>query len=341
MPPSASRKMPRWRAVAPVKAPFSWPKSSLSMSASGMAPQLTTRNGLSARSRRVVDGARDALLARAALAGDEHGASRVVGDALRRGRRSGASPRSGRGARAARSRRDLRAQALVLGDDRALLERLVDEGAKLGGRERLGDEVVGAALHRVDRRLERRVRGHHDDLGPRRCAPWRATGRRCRSRRASARSRQDDGVRLGRVADRRRSPSRSRARASTSSPSRRKRIASMSRSPGSSSTTRMRLLLGPADILRESTLGRPPPQLQAGCQTVPSIAPGIDATVRPGVRLLALADRGLRLAGADADRDDLLEPLLGVHEQDRVRAGRDGVPELRRVADRLPVEDNR
>ena len=49
MPPWASSKRPSRRATAPVKAPFTWPKSSLSSSSSGMAPQLTATNGRSAR----------------------------------------------------------------------------------------------------------------------------------------------------------------------------------------------------------------------------------------------------------------------------------------------------
>ena len=41
VPPSASSKRPIFRAMAPVKAPFSWPKSSLSTSDGEIAPQLT------------------------------------------------------------------------------------------------------------------------------------------------------------------------------------------------------------------------------------------------------------------------------------------------------------
>ena len=47
--PCAASNIPWWARTAPVNAPFSWPNSSLSMSASGMAPQLTTTSGLSAR----------------------------------------------------------------------------------------------------------------------------------------------------------------------------------------------------------------------------------------------------------------------------------------------------
>ncbi len=41
VPPSASSKYPLRESTAPVKAPFSWPKSSESMVPSGMAPQFT------------------------------------------------------------------------------------------------------------------------------------------------------------------------------------------------------------------------------------------------------------------------------------------------------------
>ncbi|MFO0741185.1 MAG: hypothetical protein U0270_35120 [Labilithrix sp.] len=49
MPPSASSKAPARWATAPVNAPRSWPKSSLSMSEYVTAPQSTTRNGFAAR----------------------------------------------------------------------------------------------------------------------------------------------------------------------------------------------------------------------------------------------------------------------------------------------------
>ena len=49
VPPCASSNLPMRRATAPVKAPFSWPNSSLSRRFSGMAAQLTDTNGLSRR----------------------------------------------------------------------------------------------------------------------------------------------------------------------------------------------------------------------------------------------------------------------------------------------------
>jgi hypothetical protein len=48
----ASSNLPMRRATAPVKAPFSWPNSSLSSRFSGIAAQLTEMNGLSARFER-------------------------------------------------------------------------------------------------------------------------------------------------------------------------------------------------------------------------------------------------------------------------------------------------
>ena len=50
VPPSASSKRPMRSWIAPVKAPFSCPKSSLSRSVAGSAAQLTLMKGLVARS---------------------------------------------------------------------------------------------------------------------------------------------------------------------------------------------------------------------------------------------------------------------------------------------------
>ncbi len=49
MPRSASSKQPWRRSNAPVKAPFSWPKISLSSRVSGIAAQLIATNGNAAR----------------------------------------------------------------------------------------------------------------------------------------------------------------------------------------------------------------------------------------------------------------------------------------------------
>ena len=68
----ASSKRPTFCAMAPVKAPFSWPNSSLSSRPVGMAAQLSLTKVRPRRRAQVVQGAGDQLLARAGLAADEH-----------------------------------------------------------------------------------------------------------------------------------------------------------------------------------------------------------------------------------------------------------------------------
>ena len=58
--------------MAPVKAPFSWPNSSLSSSPVGMAAQLSLTKVRSRRGTQLVQGAGDELLARARFATNEH-----------------------------------------------------------------------------------------------------------------------------------------------------------------------------------------------------------------------------------------------------------------------------
>ncbi|MCY1537371.1 hypothetical protein D9M68_728620 [compost metagenome] len=53
MPPSAASTRPARPAVAPVKAPFSWPKSSDSIRVSGIAAQFTEISGALARRERL------------------------------------------------------------------------------------------------------------------------------------------------------------------------------------------------------------------------------------------------------------------------------------------------
>ena len=80
-PISSSMSVPRWaasnlpifRSVAPVKAPFSWPNSSLSSRVSVSAAQLRQTNGVLAARAGVVDGAGDQFLADAAFAANQHG----------------------------------------------------------------------------------------------------------------------------------------------------------------------------------------------------------------------------------------------------------------------------
>ena len=69
---SASTKRPARALVAPVNAPFTWPNSSLSSSASGSAAQLTATKGAAGARARRVDGAREGGLPGARLAHEEH-----------------------------------------------------------------------------------------------------------------------------------------------------------------------------------------------------------------------------------------------------------------------------
>jgi hypothetical protein len=49
VPPTAASRWPIRDSAAPVKAPFTWPNSSLCTKPSGIAPQFTTTKGLAAR----------------------------------------------------------------------------------------------------------------------------------------------------------------------------------------------------------------------------------------------------------------------------------------------------
>ena len=72
MPPSASSNRPFLRPARPVKAPFSWPNSSDSISDVGQRRAVHLDERLARPRRVVVDGVGDQLLARARLAADQH-----------------------------------------------------------------------------------------------------------------------------------------------------------------------------------------------------------------------------------------------------------------------------
>ena len=72
VPPSANSTRPIRRLSAPVNAPFSWPKNSLSSKLSGIAPQSTGTNGPGRAAAAAVDAAGDQLLAGAGLAHHQH-----------------------------------------------------------------------------------------------------------------------------------------------------------------------------------------------------------------------------------------------------------------------------
>ena len=159
VPASASSNFPMRRPAAPVNAPRSCPKSSLSSSVSGIAAQLMATNAPAAPRGERVDRVREELLARSALALEQ---DRRVGrrDALRLGAHC-----ADRGRLADDRRNRLR---VGLGEEerlaraRAALDRPRDEQPQQVGIDRLGDEVFGAVLHRLDRRLDRAERRHHE-----------------------------------------------------------------------------------------------------------------------------------------------------------------------------------
>ena len=114
----------------------------------------------------VVQCAREQLLAGAALAEEQHGrlARRGLHHDVHR-----PAPRQRRADdRATALLGELGLEAAVLDEQRLLLERVLDDPHHVRALERLGDEVVRAFLHRIDRGLDRAVRGHQHDLGLRR-----------------------------------------------------------------------------------------------------------------------------------------------------------------------------
>ena len=72
VPPSASSKRPARSTFASVKAPLTWPNSSLSKTPSESPPAFTVTSGRAARGRHRVQGRGDRPLAGAVLAGDQH-----------------------------------------------------------------------------------------------------------------------------------------------------------------------------------------------------------------------------------------------------------------------------
>ena len=192
--PAASSNLPARCSVAPVNAPRSWPNSSLSSSSRGIAEQLMRDERPAPARRVVVDDLGDELLAGAALALDEHrrvgirdAADRLV-DLLHR--RAVADDRDADLEAAAQ----LAFETVQVGGQTRHLQGAAGDGAHLVDVERLGDVIVGAALHRVDGVVHRVLRRDDDDRRRRR--PLRApasarTGRRdraCACRRRRGRS---------------------------------------------------------------------------------------------------------------------------------------------------------
>ena len=208
VPPSARSNLPRRCLVAPVKAPASCPKSSLSMSSAGTAAQFSFSSGRLGARRGAMDRARDQLLAGAALAGDEHAG-------VERAARSTCSRSSAIGAAFADQLVEWPASraapGFVFGAHQA--QRVLEHDEQPVGGERLFEEVERAESRRAHGGVDRRVPAHHDDLHvvPARAQLRRAaSGRRRRAapRRAARRRRSSWRAALGQPRRRPRRPRR-------------------------------------------------------------------------------------------------------------------------------------
>ena len=164
VPPLAYWNRPMRSRSAPVKAPFTWPKSSLSRMFSRQLGAVERHERLVLA--RAVDVQRlgDQLLAGAALAGDQHRGRRrrdlaeLGHDRVHR-RRVADHPLEA----------ELLVELLLQLDVRSLqplrLRRLVGDGPQLVDIERLGQVGRGPGLHGGDGRLDRAVAGQDHDLG--------------------------------------------------------------------------------------------------------------------------------------------------------------------------------
>ena len=163
MPRSASSKQPARRSVAPVKAPFSWPKISLSSSVSGIAAQLSATNGCDDARAQLVDGLRDQLLAGARLAEDQHRGRRrrrLLQHLIERAHRRAVADDPAEAAAIV----ELPPQRLVLALLLVELGEPLEQPLQLVGIERLGQVVLGAGLDRLDRGVDGALRGQQDHL---------------------------------------------------------------------------------------------------------------------------------------------------------------------------------
>ena len=163
VPRSASSKQPARRSVAPVKAPFSWPKISLSSSVSGIAAQLIATNGCGRARAQLVDRLRDQLLAGAGLAEDQHRGRRRRGlleHLIERAHRRAVADDPAEAAAIVQ----LPAQRLVLALLLVDLGEPLEQALQLVRIERLGQVVLGAGLDRLDGGVDGALRGQQDHL---------------------------------------------------------------------------------------------------------------------------------------------------------------------------------
>ena len=162
MPRCASSKTPVRRSCAPVNAPFSCPKISLSSSVSGIAAQLMATNGNDGARAQLVDGLRHELLAGARLAPHEHRRRRrrrLLDHAIERANPGAVADDAAEAALLAQ----LAPQELDLAQRLLPLDRLVQQDPQPLRIDGLAQVVVGAVLDRVDRALDRALRREQDE----------------------------------------------------------------------------------------------------------------------------------------------------------------------------------
>ena len=161
VPPSACSNLPVFFSVAPVKEPFSWPNSSDLDELLGDGRAVDLDEGLARAQAVGMDGAGDELLARAALAVDEH---RGVG----RGDLEDLLPEvldEGVVADDLVALLRLLLEVLAFPAEARLLEGVADADQDPLPVEGLLQEVEGPQLGRLDRRLDGALARDHDDLG--------------------------------------------------------------------------------------------------------------------------------------------------------------------------------
>ena len=160
VPPSACTNNPLRSVRASVKAPLTWPNSSLSKSASGKAAQLMATNGRSRRAA-VVQGLGHEFLARAAFARDQYRDLRIgdLGELVVE-----FSHRQAFAEQFLEPRRT--SHRFAERTDLLLKLPALDGAAQDDGQQfhfdRLGDEIVRPGPNRRDRRLQAAERRHHD-----------------------------------------------------------------------------------------------------------------------------------------------------------------------------------
>ena len=162
MPPVASTNLPRWRSVAPVKAPFSWPNRIELHEIVGDRAAIDRDERLCLALAAAVDGAGEQFLADAGFAFDQH----------RNGRGGGLLRRAQHGRHGFAAGDDIGkrqpaflavADALQFALQRAGVERVAQADLQTLDADRLDHEILGAGAHRRHHVVDAAMGGLHDD----------------------------------------------------------------------------------------------------------------------------------------------------------------------------------